>query len=103
MRPSGTEPFSDHSFSTTPTQLFGMNRSVSQAKKASATARTITTTPVTPKVVSREVNMDRPPIKCARMLAHFGIWASSVPAADEDCPFNLWTGGTYRRSADEVS
>src|SRR5262249_20606077 len=35
MWPSGTEPFADHSFSTTPTQLLGMKRSVSQAMKSS--------------------------------------------------------------------
>src|SRR4029078_898133 len=52
MWPSGTEPLSDHSFSPTPTQLFGMKRSVSQARRINAQA--------TENMVmnKREVNME---------------------------------------------
>src|SRR5438105_4923293 len=52
MWPSGTEPLADQSFSTTPTQSFGMKRSVSHASNMNAAA--------TLNIVSsrKEVNME---------------------------------------------
>ena len=56
MRPLLTEPLADHSFSTTPTRSFGMNRTVShttneRAARAAATPskQTATTTRKTHK------------------------------------------------------
>src|SRR5207245_6902354 len=116
MWPSGTEPLADQSFSTTPTQLLGMKRSVSQASRMNAAATENTV------ISRRELNIRVPPSGaarsrfkplagtklgpgirmegelanhreqvCSRLLrvATQNCGPSFVRAADSRCPFNL--------------
>src|SRR5687768_9990820 len=96
--PSGTEPLADQSFSTTPTQLFGMNRSANQVRISSA--KKTTPTPIATKkenithlrMVARRRAGTAQGIRRGQQLHH--QTGQQCPSIGQECPFKSWIDNT---------